>query len=47
MKKKRREPNYKDFQRQGTNVTGLSENEKKLKGELEAYRNNHKKPWYL
>lgn len=46
-RKKKPEPNYKDFQCHSIGDTGLTDRERQLKDELKKYKEEHPKPWYL
>lgn len=47
-KKRKPEPNYKDFKCFNTDINNsLSERERQLMDELKEYRKNRKKVWYL
>ena len=50
MSKKRKQkpkPNYRDFNRNGMGCSVMSDEERLRKEELEEYRKNRKKAWYL
>lgn len=46
-KKKKTEPNYRNFETRSGFCNEMSDKERQQKEELEQYRKNRKKVWYL
>lgn len=47
MTKTKQEPDYRTFTNRGTSFELVDEKDKRLKAELNAYRKDNPKPWYL